>query len=91
MCVYNNLIGDKIMGSIEEESALRKKFVKAYGQAKSEHLSDKLLEIAKKLKLGVFGEDSYKPQDPYYMGLKPCGAIAIFRNDFYQRAVVSIG
>ena len=79
------------MGSIEEESALRKKFLKAYGQAKSEHLSDKLLEIAKKLKLGVFGNDSYKPNDPYFMGFKPCGAMAIFRNDWKQSLVVSIG
>lgn len=75
------------MESIEKESALIKKFnVEVKKNPKQDKL-DKIKVVAKKLKLGVFGEDSYQPQAPYYMGFEG-DSIAIFRNDFYNRPIV---
>jgi hypothetical protein len=73
--------------NLEQESELIKKFIKEVKKNPKQDKIDKLKAVAKKLKLGVFGDDTYQPQAPYFMGFEG-DQIAIFRNDFYQRPIV---
>ena len=78
------------MSSLEQEIKMRKDFDKEILKAKKDtsDIFKQMNKVAKKLKLGFFGEESYQPQAPYYIGI--CGQtsrIALFRNDFYNSVI----
>ena len=76
--------------SLEKEIQLRKdfdNFLAKYSQKESD-IFKQMNAVAKKLKLGVFGESSYQPQAPHYIGI--CGQtsrIALFRNDWHNSVI----
>jgi len=79
------------MSSIEDESTLRKGFVKhlATAQKRTSDKVEQLLFVAKRLKLGVFGEDSYNPNDKYMMCFRR-NELAIVTQDIHQRIVIAM-
>jgi hypothetical protein len=74
-----------------EEMEMTKKMAESYNRHKksSEDCFALINKMAKSMKLGVFGEDSYVPSAPYYLGFQGQN-IALYRNDFYNRAVSTI-
>ena len=89
-CSNKQLNKESIMDSMELERKLRTDLIRIGNQVskKEKHVSDLLVKTAKRMKLGVFGEGTYEPQAPYFMGLKD-GRMTIFRNDFYQNVVAT--